>query len=598
MIVSKQLLMSLSKRIHKITLQQKILFGLCIFLITLLKPSITYADFLAPSWWNGDQCDSTHYTSINVGDIPVLLTTWLGVQTCGYGPNQTPSWPDVPIYMPGSSVAEYEWECTELVKRYLYLAYGTPALSGTNGDQVVTNYANQYPDIYRSVNNADGSNTINHIWPKVGDVLSYSDVHTAVITGVAVTDQANGNAVLTLIEQNASQSGTTTQKFINWKIKGDIDDPNANGSDAVTAWLNPIMSYSRTWTPSNDQLPNSVVYHTASLLSNGNVLVAGGERNGSPVQQSYLYSPSTKSWSYTGNMSTGRRYHTANLVTISGGSTKVLVTGGSTPSGITASTQLYDPSTGTWSSGANMHFARALHSSTTLNDGTVFIVGGQASLGITGATASAELYDPINNTWTNKANLNKARWNHTATLIGDGKVLITGGSTSPSGVATSSAEIYNPANDSWTMISPMSNARAGHTATLLSNGKVLIAGGVSTGGTYTKTTEIFDPSTNTFSNAATMNYIHGFSYSGTANLITLHDGITKNVLISGGTCGSSDANRTELYDYDTNSWTITANMNQRRCYATATTLNDGTILDIGSGSFTGAGTNTSEYYTP
>ncbi len=121
--------------------------------------------------------------------------------------------------------------------------YGAPALNNTNGDQVVANYASTYSNLFTSINNQDGSNSTNHVWPKVGDVISYSDIYTAIITGVNVTNQTNGDATLNLIEQNGLSSGTTIQKFVGWKIKGDKDDPNDIGSDTVTAWLTPKYNF-------------------------------------------------------------------------------------------------------------------------------------------------------------------------------------------------------------------------------------------------------------------------------------------------------------------------------------------------------------------
>ncbi len=250
----------------------------------LFTPLIAHADYSAPSWWNGDQCDSTHYTAGN-GHTPVLQTTWLGVQSCGYGPYQNPyNWSDVSVTLPGASAADYEWECTELVKRYLYIAYGATALSSTNGDQVVANYASRYPSKFKSISNTTDSW---HGFPNVGDVISYSDVHTAIITGVTVTDQANGNATLTLAEQNASLSGTTTQKVIGWKIKGDIDDPNDTRSDTVTAWLTPLQ-----WSNNSPSVTTNDSIRAMAASSTTNAWAAGYE-NGSHAQPvTYLNSGS------------------------------------------------------------------------------------------------------------------------------------------------------------------------------------------------------------------------------------------------------------------------------------------------------------------
>jgi len=205
--------------------------------------------------------------------------------------------------MPGASAADYEWECTEFVKRYLYLAYSATALSSTNGDQVVANYASNYPSKFKSTtNNTDSW----HGFPNVGDVLSYSDVHTAIISGVTVTDQTNGNATLNLVEQNASLSGTTTQQVIGWKIKGDIDDPNDTGSDTITAWLTPLA-----WSNNSPSGTTSDSIQAMAASSTSNVWAAGYETPANFHTQTVTYLNNGSGWtkySPTSKGSTSNQY--------------------------------------------------------------------------------------------------------------------------------------------------------------------------------------------------------------------------------------------------------------------------------------------------
>lgn len=218
-----------------------------------LSSKQVYATAPNPSWWvdntgafsqyddyqykNGRTHQGTFYAGTGTVDSSSLGASYDGVTAVG--PRYADVGQHVYVYFTSDAGAsqEDEWQCTELVKRFLYLEYGVNSLSGTSGDQVVANYASTYSTIFKSINNQDGSNSTNHVWPKAGDVLSYSDVHTAIITNVNITDATNGNATLTLLEQNASSTGTTTQQFVGWKIKGDIDDPSDTRSDTVTAWL-------------------------------------------------------------------------------------------------------------------------------------------------------------------------------------------------------------------------------------------------------------------------------------------------------------------------------------------------------------------------
>jgi hypothetical protein len=103
----------------------------------------------------------------------------------------------------------------------------------------------------------------------------------------------------------------------------------------------------------------------------------------------------------------------------------------------------------------------------------VLIAGGSTSVE---ATSSSELYNPATGKWTDTGELNVARYDHTATLLPTGNVLVTG-SFENSGEPSSTAEMYDAAAKKWFAAKPLSAERSGHTATLLPDGKVLIVGG-------------------------------------------------------------------------------------------------------------------------
>ena len=128
----------------------------------------------------------------------------------------------------------------------------------------------------------------------------------------------------------------------------------------------------------------------------------------------------------------------------------------------------------------SMTTGRFQHTATRLNNGMVLIAGGLPEFNGT-ATASAELYDPATGKFTATGSLNTPREGHTATLLNDGTVLITGGADN-TGNLTASAELYDPATGEFTFTGSMNAPRGDDTATLLNNGMVLIAGGQTTGG--------------------------------------------------------------------------------------------------------------------
>src|SRR5581483_5578764 len=172
-------------------------------------------------------------------------------------------------------------------------------------------------------------------------------------------------------------------------------------------------------------------------------------------------------FSAAGSLGTGRGQHTATLLP----NGKILVAGGYPNAGPLASTEVYDPASGLFSAGANLLTSRELHTATLLPNGLVLIAGGFNGSYL----ASAELYDPSNGTVSATGSLQAARDQHTATLLPGGKVLIAGGRDS--GGAVASAELYDPATGQFSTTGSLSTPRYLHTATLLPNGKVLVAGG-------------------------------------------------------------------------------------------------------------------------
>jgi hypothetical protein len=188
-----------------------------------------------------------------------------------------------------------------------------------------------------------------------------------------------------------------------------------------------------------------------------------------------LSKPAPGSMKMTGNMEVDRSWHRATLLPDG----RVLVTGGFDSYGnALASAEIYDPSTGQFVDAGNMNSKRATHSATMLPNGKVLIAGGANAGNDPHALASAEIYDPGTGRFTATGDLQIARVGHEATLLSDGRVLITGGLGTGSDLPhLASAEIYDPVTGRFAATGSMHEQRVDHTATLLPNGTVLIAGG-------------------------------------------------------------------------------------------------------------------------
>ena len=186
--------------------------------------------------------------------------------------------------------------------------------------------------------------------------------------------------------------------------------------------------------------------HTASLLPDGKVLVAGrsddvGLDVPEPFPSAEIFDPVASTWTVTGDLAFKNR--TAPTSTLLGNG-KVLLTGGNAEGG---GPELYDPTTGTWSTGGSWSGPRLHHTASLLPDGRVLVTGGDRA---GGAATPAELYDPTTNTWSVIGSMLQNRYRHTATLLTAGKVMVAGGDarapfppTSPGG-RLASAELYDP----------------------------------------------------------------------------------------------------------------------------------------------------------
>ena len=247
------------------------------------------------------------------------------------------------------------------------------------------------------------------------------------------------------------------------------------------------------------------VGHTATDLTNGRVLIAGGASKmfgGAKIFASAeLYNPSKRRFSNTGAMLEARTGHSATLLA----NGKVLIACGDDGTMSLSTAELYDPATAKFTETGAINFPRDRCTATSLANGKVLIAGGIQLLpdGSGGVLDSAELYDPATGSFSLTGTMTSAREMHTATLLPDGRVLIAGGANDDVGVLDT-AELYDPVTRLFSATGNMTTTRYGHLAAVLGDGDVLIAGGFDIAGSTLKSAELFDANSGTFGAIAAM----------------------------------------------------------------------------------------------
>ena len=306
--------------------------------------------------------------------------------------------------------------------------------------------------------------------------------------------------------------------------------------------------------------------HTATLLTEGRVLIAAGKDNPSSPVITEVYNPAVTDHDPAGPMTIGRRFHSATILPDG----KVLIAGGQDPAFQTlSSAELFDPVSGLFQPTGAMAVPRRLHTATLLPTGQVLVSGGTSGGRTPTIESTAELYDPALGQWIMTGPMTAARHSHTATLVAGGKVLALGG-TGPAG-AIAQGESYDPKSSVWTQLQGALLApRSGHTATLMGDGRVVVVGG----NTGFATGEVYNPQTGTSVATGPLPANHRAGH--TASL--LPNGL---VLVAGGFDGSLPRSEASLLQPRTATWSATGAMFDARTEHTATLLPNGRVLMIG-----------------
>jgi len=326
---------------------------------------------------------------------------------------------------------------------------------------------------------------------------------------------------------------------------------------------------SNTWSAAAP-LPFAMITPSLSLLGNGKVLLAGGY-TGSPHNEARTYNPATNTWNVEPHLGDARSGHQAALMSDG----RLLLFGGDSTTQGLASSRAFFPQQTIMAWDASMSVVRRLHGSVMLPDGRVLVIGGRDNANVELASVEAyDVHDAATPRWLHGPIIpNWHKWDFTTTQLRDGGVLVVGGvGGSPNGSNTALVDRFDPATNQWTQAASLDAARGGHGAVLLRDGRVLVHGGLNPANAPQSSSRIYDPAQNTWTNGPSSTLSHYYH-----SLTALRDG--RVLAVGGVSLGALD--HAELFDPVAGTWTPTATRAVIRRNHIAMRLRDGRVLVAG-----------------
>lgn len=389
---------------------------------------------------------------------------------------------------------------------------------------------------------------------------------------VAFSGRNSSDTILSTCEKYNTSAGT-------WTLTGSITTARSNpnttmlpsGKALVTggydgaAYVDTTELFDSTTFSAGTTAGTRRVNHHSVIMYDGHVLLVGGQNVGGNLSSTEYYRDVDATWTATGSLNVARRIPASILLN----NGKVLCTGGLAA---IATTELYDPSTGTWVYTGSFT-ARQIHILAQMQDGKVMAIGGWNSSFV--EITSCELYDVSAGTWSGTGSLNTAIAYPNAVVLTNGNVLVSGGYAAGSGISIT--QLYDDAAGTWSRTGSMTNGRYYNPAIYLSNGKVLSGGGIGS----LQTCELYNSGTWTLTGSLN-------AQRALQAFINLPNG---KVFTTAG-----DSAVSELYDVSAGTWVVTGSLSTTRQQAMCVLMANGKVL-IAGGNNAGA-LSSCEVYDP